>query len=490
MTRSTPAIHRAFSTLFQTLALLTLLLAPALALAQATPFVGEIVEDTVDVRAGAGTVYYTVGQLKKGDRVKVVDVFYGWYKIEPPKGINSYISKGFVDAKGDGKTGVVSAGEAAVKAADPKGPAVSYRTQVDLKRGETVQILGEDASFYKIAPPKGAYVYVAPSALRRAENNTMPDATTETPATPATTETTTTTTPATPATSETPSTPVTPTVTTTPQTPVTTTSTVIATTPETPVVPSTPGTTVAPEVVVTPAVPVVPSTPTTPEITLVEPATPATSVATTPATPETALTNIVAPETAISAAQAFDRAEKLFAEAMEQRLEEQPLDRLARLYANLLQDARLSPQQQYTVKVRLAQLDRNAKLAAAIGEAAKLRQRMDDDARQLAEKEAAAKAQQTSTPAELISTKNYDLVGQLMASAVYDGSSLPRLYRLIEPASFRTLAYVRPGQQVDPNRFLGNTVGIIGQATFDPALKLNIIEVKSIDLLGPAEADK
>ncbi len=173
---------------------------------------------------------------------------------------------------------------------------------------------------------------------------------------------------------------------------------------------------------------------------------------------------------------------------MTQALEQQPLDRLVRLYSNLAQDTRLSPQQNYTVKVRLAQLDRNAKLAAAIAGAGRLRQQMDADARKLDEKDAATKAQQTQ--GELISTRNYDMVGQLMASAVYNGESLPRLYRLVEPANFRTLAYIRPSRLVDPNRFLGNTVGIVGQATFDQAIKLDVIEVSSIDLLGPAEASK
>ncbi len=38
------------------------------------------------------------------------------------------------------------------------------------------------------------------------------------------------------------------------------------------------------------------------------------------------------------------------------------------------------------------------------------------------------------------------MVGQLLASGVYNGDSGPRLFRLVEPASERTLAYVQPGQ--------------------------------------------
>src|SRR5690606_33244468 len=77
--------------------------------AQEVPFIGEVIQDGVQARCGAAHRYYVVGNLEKGARVHVDEIFYGWIKIKPPEGVYSYISKAFVDAKGDGKTGVVTA---------------------------------------------------------------------------------------------------------------------------------------------------------------------------------------------------------------------------------------------------------------------------------------------------------------------------------------------------------------------------------------------
>ena len=78
-------------------------------------------------RAGAGRSFYSVGELKKGTPVTVDEVVFGWYKIKPPQGIYSYISRAFVDAYGDGKTGKVNTNRAAVRASSVNGPGESYR---------------------------------------------------------------------------------------------------------------------------------------------------------------------------------------------------------------------------------------------------------------------------------------------------------------------------------------------------------------------------
>jgi hypothetical protein len=80
-------------------------------------------------------------------------------------------------------------------------------------------------------------------------------------------------------------------------------------------------------------------------------------------------------------------------------------------------------------------------------------------------------------------------VGLLVASAVYNGEGLPRLYRLIDASSRRTLAYIRPSAEVDAAAALGRVVGIAGPATLDAAIKSRIIEPIRIDVLNqPAQA--
>ena len=88
---------------------LVVLAAAGLAVAQDVPFEGVVVQDDVQVRCGAGMRYYVVGTVAKGARVRVEEVFYGWNKIVPPQDVYSYISKAYVDAKGDGKLGQVTA---------------------------------------------------------------------------------------------------------------------------------------------------------------------------------------------------------------------------------------------------------------------------------------------------------------------------------------------------------------------------------------------
>ena len=108
------------------------------ALAYEVPFTGLIVDDQVTVRSGAGTAYYEVGKLQRGTVVRVEEVIWGWQKIVCPEGVYSYISKAFVDAKGDGQIGFVNSDGVEVKAGDVRGPGHSLRVQVVLNKADKV----------------------------------------------------------------------------------------------------------------------------------------------------------------------------------------------------------------------------------------------------------------------------------------------------------------------------------------------------------------
>ena len=56
------------------------------AIAQSGLFTGEITQGKVQARAGAGRVFYVVGQLHKGTQVQVEEVIFGWYKVDAPLG--------------------------------------------------------------------------------------------------------------------------------------------------------------------------------------------------------------------------------------------------------------------------------------------------------------------------------------------------------------------------------------------------------------------
>jgi hypothetical protein len=106
-------------------------------------------------------------------------------------------------------------------------------------------------------------------------------------------------------------------------------------------------------------------------------------------------------------------------------------------------------------------------------------------------------ADENRKKADAAKPKSYIAVGQLSVSPLYTGRDLPMLYRLVNPLSGLTIAYIRP-QQIkdpdpstvpqDPSRLVGQFVGVVGQKQFDPALKLNIVLAKEIDRLGPTGA--
>jgi hypothetical protein len=414
-------------------------------LAQEVPFTGVVIQNQTDVRAGAADRYYRVGELDKGQLVRVDEVIAGWNKIVPPEGFCSYISKAFVDAKGDGSTGVVNTDRSKVYAADMNGPAGSYRVQAILNEGDGVQIIDEEGSHYKIAAPANAYVYLPPGSVRRAL--AMETAPAE-PAEPEAAE------------------PV-----------------------EQPEV-------VEPEPVIEPEP--APEPEPVPAPVVVVPVEPAPEpVVETPAEPVAELTEIQPPAVTEpisedTSAQALEDllghdqetgdpapAVELFSlveleaqvEAMrEMPLEEQPLDQMIARYELLESKGGLSQPDAYRVASRLTTLRYNKRIAEGLTVIARAR---DTES-----------APETDPGPEIVT---YNAVGQLLASSVYDGRTLPRMYRLVDPTTGRAVAYLRPAGPVDTTAFLGRFVGIQGTTAYDPALKLKVITVQKIGPLRPAD---
>lgn len=75
----------------------------------------------------------------------------------------------------------------------------------------------------------------------------------------------------------------------------------------------------------------------------------------------------------------------------------------------------------------------------------------------------------------------YDAVGQLKVSTIYNGTTLPKLYRLADPTTDALVAYVLP-ESVD-GAMLNKLVGIQGDIEMDPNLKVRVIRVKKVEAL-------
>lgn len=79
----------------------------------------------------------------------------------------------------------------------------------------------------------------------------------------------------------------------------------------------------------------------------------------------------------------------------------------------------------------------------------------------------------------------YQLVGRLVQSTVYNGERLPRMFRVQSVTSFdgtpRTLGYLVPDAANETK--LGAIVGIVGEARFDPQLRLMVIKADQVDVM-------
>ena len=106
---------------------------------------------------------------------------------------------------------------------------------------------------------------------------------------------------------------------------------------------------------------------------------------------------------------------------------------------------------------------------------------------QLLERTRSSTAENKKGIAELILNiqrrADYTAIGILNASAVYDGERLPLLYRICDPMTGATIAYVEPNPDIALATMLGTLVGVKGGKETDPALRVTVISPIAADLL-------
>jgi hypothetical protein len=122
-------------------------------------FIGSINSPDVYVRSGPSDSYYPTIKLDQGTQVTVVGIKYDWLKILPPAGSFCYVSKLYVERRGDGSVGRVVKADVNVRAGGDLSP-LKTTVQTRLSLGDEVKILGEQDEYFKIAPPAGAFLYV------------------------------------------------------------------------------------------------------------------------------------------------------------------------------------------------------------------------------------------------------------------------------------------------------------------------------------------
>ncbi len=128
--------------------------------AEEFPYKAVITGDHVNVRSGPDTMYYKVARLMKGNAVTVVSEEYDWCKIVPPAGSFSWVEKEYVRKASD-DVAKVTASRVSVRAGSLLDESKNTAVQVLLGQGAELKVIGEKGNWYKVQPPKGAYVWVS-----------------------------------------------------------------------------------------------------------------------------------------------------------------------------------------------------------------------------------------------------------------------------------------------------------------------------------------
>jgi hypothetical protein len=164
-------------------------------------------------------------------------------------------------------------------------------------------------------------------------------------------------------------------------------------------------------------------------------------------------------------------------EAAYVRLREEPIDSaevapLRQLYLNLAADA-----SSHRTVARCA--DARAEQLNLWGDLQKQRERVESLRGRLATSTVEAQA----ASAAINAAGAYAAVGKLAASVIYDGAKLPRLYRVQDTSTGRTLAYVRPDAEdtLGLAALVGTVVGVVGDPQRDAKLGVTFLTPRRID---------
>ncbi|MDX1564302.1 MAG: biopolymer transporter ExbD [Phycisphaeraceae bacterium] len=460
-------MSRKMRTLLAALGVVVVAAAPTLGQTSAgdETFQGFINDDSVNIRSGASTNHYPVMKVDKGTVVTVHKAkkdkwdLYGWYIITPPEGAFSYISKKYVQLGADGKTGTVTGSRVMVRAPAPTDPNASYKVQKSAGKGDKVQVIGEAGDYLKIKPLPGVRLYVKKELVTKAtaeqlaaakKAGTEPKADTAAQAKPSTDETA----------------------------PRELTVDVLAD-----------GsirrgdTTHKPDQVAAAFVALAEAHPNATGLLLRPEAETdhATVQKVTDLAEKAGLKNVkfvVAdlkkpksdkPETDIQDNDLM-ALEKKFEAEVQGDMADADAAKIAGLqdeYRQLLKKQNLLPFEKRVIEARLGQL---GGIAQAI-----------------AERQEAIAIKKNLGKWDIKQPKSFLVTGVLRSSAVYTGRNMPLLYRVVDPATPQTRAYVQPNPKVNLSAMLGMRVGIAGFKRTNPTYNLEYIVPTSIEQIRPEQ---
>ncbi|MBX3352517.1 MAG: hypothetical protein KF684_06245 [Phycisphaeraceae bacterium] len=448
-------------------------------LSEVEPYYVVVTEDNVNLRCGAGQVWYAVGKVNRGQVLRVDGHEFGWLRVGYPQGIAAIVRSR--DAEFDEKSGVVVlVRESRLQANNPAGgvgeswrPLLDYPMPADsvLQHIETIRSSSGEVTGYRVVAPGGAKGFISDSLVRPATESEVqtllaqssaPVAPTTTPARPTQSPT-----PA-PAPVETPA-------------PIETQpefepddDPIYADEPEPMPEPAPTPTRQDPAPVVREAAPTQSGDDATRRFPPPAADEPARAPTPTPSQPIRAGGSGEPARTAPMAPPRFEDLQRTLEEVMRQPTEGaeyEPLINEFKRFADSLPD---TPESENARRAAMSRI-----------ELLRLRADLQRTLQSLAETEAIADSG-TAQVEQSVRTVNeapaYAFVGRLTTSTVYTGQRLPRLFRLQAVDSGRTLAYITPDPALDLEAKLGSVVGVVvRQSRQDATLGLPLIDARRID---------
>lgn len=138
--------------------------------AESVPYEARVIAPGARVHSGPGDNFYPTDTLAQGDVVEVHrERAGGWLGIRPPEGSFSWVFGSHVKRL-DGDLAEVNKDDVASRIGSRLGNQRNA-VQVRLKKGEVVQIIGEDSvdgkTWYKVAPPSGEFRWIHASNVER-----------------------------------------------------------------------------------------------------------------------------------------------------------------------------------------------------------------------------------------------------------------------------------------------------------------------------------
>ncbi|MBZ0166892.1 MAG: SH3 domain-containing protein, partial [Candidatus Omnitrophica bacterium] len=119
------------------------------------PFLGKINVKSVHLRAGQSKNFESLGQVREGDAVVVIEKDYSWYKVRLPKDAKSYITNDYVTMISS-RVGEVTADRVNVRA----GAGINHTVLGQVNEGDRVLITESKEEWLRIHPVPSTYGWI------------------------------------------------------------------------------------------------------------------------------------------------------------------------------------------------------------------------------------------------------------------------------------------------------------------------------------------